>query len=88
MPCFTLATAALLHRGIKRRSHQGVIAAFGQTFVKSGMVEPRLHGNFAEIFDLRQDSDYRPVVRVTDKQAREVLAWARELVAVCRKLCE
>jgi uncharacterized protein (UPF0332 family) len=41
-----------------------------------------------ETFDLRQESDYQPIVRLTDEKAQEVLGWATEFVAVCRKLCE
>ena len=85
---FHAATAALLHRGITRHSHQGVIAAFGQVFAKPGHVDARLHRYFADAFDLRQESDYLPVVRLVDEKAQEVLGWAREFVAVCRQLCE
>ncbi len=84
---FHAATAALLHRGIERRSHQGIIAAFGQTFAKTGIVDIRFHRYLADAFDLRQESDYRAVVRLTDEQAREVLGWAEDFVNVCRKLC-
>jgi uncharacterized protein (UPF0332 family) len=85
---FHAATAALLDRGINRHSHQGIIAAFGQTFAKPGRVDPRLHKYLADAFDLRQESDYQPVAQITEAQAREVLGWAREFVATCRKLCE
>ena len=85
---FHAATAALLHRGITRHSHQGIIAAFGQIFVKPGTLMSDLHKYFANAFDLRQESDYLPMVRVTDEKAQEVLGWAKEFVAVCRKLCE
>jgi len=85
---FHAATAALLHRGISRRSHQGVIAAFGQTFAKPGLIEARFHKYLADAFDLRQESDYQPVVYVTNEQAREMLERARVFVAACRKLCE
>lgn len=85
---FHAATAALLHGGVKRRSHQGIIAAFGQTFVKSGQIDARFHRYLKDAFDLRQESDYQPVVRLTDQQAQEVLGWAREFVATCRRLCE
>jgi len=84
---FHAATAALLHQGIKRRSHQGIIAAFGQTFVKPGIVDARFHKYFTKVFSLRQESDYLPVVRLVDETAREVLGWAQEFVAACRKLC-
>jgi uncharacterized protein (UPF0332 family) len=84
---FHAATAALLHRGITRHSHHGVIAAFGHVFAKSGLVDVRFHKYFADAFDLRQESDYLPVVRLADDRAREVVGWAREFVAVCRTLC-
>lgn len=85
---FHAATAALLHRGMSRRSHQGVIGAFGQTFAKPGLIEARFHKYLADAFDLRQESDYQPVVYLTDEQAREMLERAREFVSECRKLCE
>ena len=85
---FHAATAALLHRGVSRRSHQGVIGAFGQTFAKTGLIEPRFHRYLADAFDLRQESDYQPVVHLSDAQAREIVERAREFVAACRTLCE
>lgn len=85
---FHAATAALLHKGIERHSRQGIIAAFAQTFVKPGHVEARFHRYLKQAFDLRQESDYQPVVRLTDLQAEEVLGWARQFVATCGKLCE
>jgi uncharacterized protein (UPF0332 family) len=85
---FHAATAALLHRGVIRRSHQGIIAAFGQTFVKPGIVDARFHKYLARAFDLRQESDYRPSARLTETQAQEVLGLATEFVAACRQLCE
>ena len=85
---FHAATAALLYNGVERHSHQGIISAFGQMFVKSGQIEARFHRYLKESFDLRQESDYQPIVRLTAEQGREVLNWAREFVATCRKLCE
>jgi uncharacterized protein (UPF0332 family) len=82
------ATAALMQRGITRHSHRGVIAAFGQTFAKPKLVDAKFHKHFADAFDLRQENDYQPVVRLTEPRAQEVLDWAREFVAVCRDLCE
>ena len=84
---FHAATAVLLHRGVERHSHQGIIAAFAQIFVKTGLVEARFHRYLRKAFDLRQESDYQPAVRMADEQAREVLGWAKEFVAACKKLC-
>lgn len=77
-----------LHRDIKRRSHRGIIAVLGQTFAKPGIVDTGFHKRLAKVFDLRQESDYRPGTRVTEAVAREVLDWAKEFVATCRNLCE
>jgi uncharacterized protein (UPF0332 family) len=51
-------------------------------------VEAKFHRYLKESFDLRQESDYQPIVRLTDEQAEKVLGWAREFVAACRKLCD
>lgn len=83
---FHAATAALLHRDIRRRSHKGLISAFGQFLVKPGHVEAGLHKSFAEAFDLRQHSDYQPLVDLTENQANEVLARATKFVAACKGL--
>ena len=85
---FHAATAALLRRDMKRHSHHGIISAFGQVFVKSGKVEPRFHKYIAKAFDLRQESDYQPLVEITEQQANKVLERAREFVETCRKLCK
>lgn len=83
---FHATTAALLKRDIKRRSHQGLISAFGQFLVKPGLVERRHHRYIAEAFDLRQHSDYQPLVQVTQDHAGKVLERAKEFVKVCRQL--
>ncbi|MBP7050364.1 MAG: hypothetical protein KBE65_05055 [Phycisphaerae bacterium] len=48
----------------------------------------RFHKYLKESFDLRQEGDYQPVVRLTETRGREVLNWAKEFVATCRKSCE
>ena len=68
--------------------NEDVIGAFGQTSAQTGLIEPRFHGYLADAFDLRQESDYQPVIHVTNEQAREIVERAREFVAVCRSLCE
>jgi uncharacterized protein (UPF0332 family) len=82
------ATGVLLEKGIERRSHQGVIAAFGQYLVKPGHISADFHQYFVEAFDLRQESDYEPVAAVTKEQAQEVLSRANEFVNVCLRLCD
>jgi uncharacterized protein (UPF0332 family) len=84
---FHAATAALLTKDIVRRSHQGIISSFGREFIKTGQVEPKLHKYFAEAFDLRQESDYQPLVKITPRQASNLIEKAKEFVQACKKLC-
>jgi uncharacterized protein (UPF0332 family) len=85
---FHSASAILIGKDIKRHSHQGLISAFGQFFVKPGHIEPKFHKYITEAFDLRQESDYQPMVEITEKQASKLLERAKEFVEVCRKLCQ
>ncbi len=85
MRCST-QPARLCCIGFKRRSHRGIIGF--RRFAKTGIIDARFHRYLKESFDLRQESDYQPVVRLTEERGREVLSWAKEFVAVCRTLCE
>lgn len=84
---FHAASALLSGKDIQRHSHQGLISAFGQFFVKPGLIEPKFHKYITEAFDLRQESDYQPLVEVTEPQAGKMLDRAKEFVDICRKLC-
>ncbi len=84
---FNAATAALLTKDITRHSHQGIISSFGREYIKTGRIEPKFHKYFAEAFDLRQESDYQPLVEITHRQANNVVERAKEFVDACRKLC-
>ena len=85
---FHAATAALLTKEIVRHSHQGIISSFGREFIKTGQVEAKFHKYFAEAFDLRQISDYQPMVEITHRQANNVVERAKEFVEICKKLCQ
>ena len=41
-----------------------------------------------EAFDLRLESDYQPVVEITQGQAQKVVERAKEFIEICRKLCK
>jgi hypothetical protein len=84
---FHAATAALLHKGIERSSHGGIIAAFGQFITKPGLADPVFHKYLVEAFTLRNDCDYLAPFDPRESQARTTLERAKEFVAICRQLC-
>jgi len=83
---FHAATAVLSVKGIKRSSHRGILSAFGEYLVKPGLLEKRLHQSLREAFELRQQTDYEPIVDINSQQARETLEQAVQFVDACKKL--
>jgi len=45
-----------------------------------------LHLSLREAFELRQQTDYEPIVDIDSQQARETLEHAVEFVDACKKL--
>ena len=85
---FHAATAVLAVKGIKRSSHRGILSAFGEYLVKPGLVEHKFHLSLRKAFELRQQTDYDPIVDVDSQQAAETLEEAVDFVDACRKLCQ
>jgi uncharacterized protein (UPF0332 family) len=84
---FHAATAVLLHKGIERSSHGGIISAFGQFITKPGLVDPKFHRYLVEAFTLRNDCDYLAPFQAEESQARATLDRAKEFVDICKQLC-
>jgi hypothetical protein len=82
---FHAATAALLSKDIRRRSHHGILSAFGETFVKTGRIDQEFFRFFREAFERRQQSDYQPVVEVDRETAQQMLDHALDFVDACRR---
>ena len=74
------ASAMLLTRDEQRSKHSGVIAAFGEMFVKTGVVAPDYFRSLREAFDVRNQGDYA-LVRIGPDRAAEVIEAAGRFVA-------
>ncbi|MFQ6035381.1 MAG: HEPN domain-containing protein [Sedimentisphaerales bacterium] len=85
---FHAATAVLLERGIERSSHHGILSAFGQYIVKTGLVEPKFHTYLRKTFALRNECDYLSFTSAKEEQAKITLERTKEFIEVCRKLCQ
>ena len=77
---FYSATALLLTKGISRSKHSGVHSAFGQTFVKPGIIEPEYGRMLVNVFNVRLDSDYEVVPSLNRGLAEDVLRDAERFV--------
>jgi len=55
---FYVAEALLLTKDLAFSKHSAVIAAFGEHFTKSRLLNPQFHQHLIEAFDKRQIGDY------------------------------
>jgi uncharacterized protein (UPF0332 family) len=55
---FYAATALLKRKGIERGKHSGIISAFGEYYVKPGLIEVEYAKMLTHAFDSRNDGDY------------------------------
>jgi hypothetical protein len=85
---FHAATAVLLELGIRRSSHHGVWAAFGQFVSAPGLMEARHHHAGIRLFADRSRSDYLAKPGATREDAERDLTTARDFVAACRHFLE
>lgn len=78
--CFYAAEAALAELGIERRKHAGLIAAFGEHLVRSGLIDPRHGKALQSLFAQRSAADYGAPDPTTE-DARLAIADAERFVA-------
>jgi uncharacterized protein (UPF0332 family) len=78
---FYATTALLGSKGLWRSKHQGLIAAFGEQFVKPGLIEPRYGRILHDAFEARLDSDYGPNPDLNESSAEQLVTNAASFVS-------
>ena len=73
---FYCALALLASKGLGASKHSGVLSLFNQHFVKTGEFPVTDGRHLQEAFELRQGSDYREFVQITQEQVQETIAKA------------
>jgi len=81
------AQALLRERDLKYRKHAGVHGAFGENFVRTGLLDSRYHRWLLDAYDERLRGDYdinvsfeASSVSMRIEQAREFILKARSLI--------
>jgi len=70
---FYSAQALLLTRGLSFSSHKGVISAFGEHFVKTGIFSKEMGRELNRAFEKRQLGDYEHTFVISKEEAEEML---------------
>ena len=70
---FFCAEAALLTKTLSFSSHKGVISAFGEYFIKTGIFDKKLGRELNRAFEKRQISDYGYNSAIGHDEAQQML---------------
>jgi uncharacterized protein (UPF0332 family) len=80
---FYAATALLLTIDLARSRHSGVMSAFREHFVRSGIFSVEDSDAYGKAFQLRNVTDYRMVGKADEADARTVVENASRFVKNC-----
>lgn len=75
---FHLTQAVLATKDLARKKHSAVISAFTEHFLKEGLLSKDLQLKIRQAFDERQVADYEAEIIKTEKDAKEILDYAKE----------
>jgi len=82
---FFCAEALLLTKELAFSSHKGVISAFGEHFVKTGLLSPDLGRQLNRAFQERQLGDYEALPSFDAAHTEEILGQAERFVETVEK---
>jgi uncharacterized protein (UPF0332 family) len=71
---FYSVQAILLTKNLSFLSHKGVISAFGEHFVKTGIFPREMGRELNRAFEKRQIGDYEYTFVISEEEAEEILA--------------
>ncbi len=77
---FYAANALLATLGLARSKHSGVIAAFRERFVKTGLIEAEYSKTYGRVMDDRETGDYDVEAAIEPERAKADLEDARRFV--------
>jgi len=75
------ATAMFLARGIRVKTHRGLVARFGREFVETGLIEAHFGRILRIAEELRSEADYSIIRQISDEEAAAILDDADKFMA-------
>jgi uncharacterized protein (UPF0332 family) len=82
---FYAANALLATKDVSQSKHSGVIGAFRQHFVKSGLIAPQYSKIYGRAMEDRHESDYDLEAPITKEDAEENIIGAEKFVEEAQK---
>jgi uncharacterized protein (UPF0332 family) len=82
---FYCVEALLLTKNIVFSSHKGVISAFGEHFIKTGIFPKEMSREFIRAFEKRQISDYEYTLTIEENEAMEIYRQGIDFIEKVKK---
>lgn len=82
---FYVVEALLNEKGLRFRKHGGVHAAFGDHFIKTGLLDSKFHRWLLDAFDKRVQGDYGVEAAITQEDVEQLIAQADEFLKEARR---
>lgn len=83
---FYIAEALLNEKGLQFSKHGGVHGAFGEHFIKTGLLDPKFHRWLLDAFDQRIEGDYGVEIVAVPQDVIEMISQAREFLQSAKHL--
>ena len=85
---FYIAEALLLACDLTFSKHSAVIAAFGEHFSKTGILDKKFHRYLLDASEVRETGDYEVTEEVPEEAANALIKQAEEFLEASRKYLE
>ena len=83
---FHAAKAILFTKGVKAKTHKGVISSFSENIVKKSILGKEFADILRKAFDMRQRCDYEIYAKLEKELVKEVVSDAENFVNKIREL--
>jgi uncharacterized protein (UPF0332 family) len=84
--CFYIARALLLQDNVRPTTHKGVQQMFGKHYIVTNILSRETGKFFAELFFMRQESDYSDITEINKEVINELLGAAQGFISEIEKL--
>ncbi|GAP72180.1 HEPN domain-containing protein [Candidatus Symbiothrix dinenymphae] len=84
--CYYVSSALLIKKGNVAHTHSGVINQIGLHFVQTGIISKEFGKFYANLFELRQTSDYGDWRIIEEADVQPLIAPAEEYICFLEQL--
>ena len=86
--CFYAASAYIISKGLEANTYNGIKSAFNHELIKSGKLDQEYGKLYNNLFNLRQDADYRDYKDVTEEQIAPLVSMVESLLHKVEELLQ